>query len=134
LKSRINKKSKYHSWEVKYYVKSLDQIYRELNDYNTNYWSKFLFLIWVLLATVINTVLYLTMFAKLNLITRMVFIYSSIFFIFIIILVINNASSVTYEANKSYNLFNSYYAKYMRMCSAIRSRVKVKFLLLIKNY
>ncbi len=126
LKSKINKKSKYHSWEVKYYVKSLDQIYRELNDYNTNYWSKFLFLNWVLLATVINTVLYLTIFAKLNLIARIVFIYSSIFFIFIIILVINNASSVTYEANKSYNLFNSYYAKYMSMCSTTRPRVKVK--------
>jgi hypothetical protein len=126
LKSRINKKSKYHSWEVKYFVKPLDHIYGELNDYNTNYWSKFLFLIWGLLATVINTVLYLTIFAELNLIARMLLTYSSIFFIFIIILVINNASSVAYEANKSYNLFNSYYAKYVSMCSAIRSRVKVK--------
>jgi hypothetical protein len=85
----------------------LNSIYSEIEDYNHNYWSKYLFWVWTLFATIINMFLYLAIFSKVNFVLRFIYIYGSIVFAFTLILIINSASSVHLEVNKSYQLIYS---------------------------
>ena len=44
-------------------LRSYDAIYREIEEYNTTYWSKFLFTIWLFFGVVLVVVIYLILFA-----------------------------------------------------------------------
>jgi len=94
---------KYHSIDS---IKTLNSLYLELSDYNSN-WSKFLFLFWITFVGVSDSLLYLSIFGRMNLLIRILFIFTVIGFDIILLLTINFASSVNSEANKSYNLLNS---------------------------
>ncbi len=103
LKNRIvlnNKRAKNSMTE-------LNSIYSEIEDYNQNYWSKYLFWVWILYSTIINMFLYQAIFTKLNFLLTFISIYGSIVFIFALILIINSASSVHLEVNRSYQLIYS---------------------------
>jgi len=128
IKSNIERRFRPRNRDVMKYIRPLNSIYREVDEYNENYWSKFLLLIWVSFATIINTVLYLTLFVSMNFGLRFILIYSSIFFICILILIINTASSVAYEANKSYELFNTYFALDSKKQLSLAKRMKVNIL------
>jgi hypothetical protein len=93
--------------KVLHILKNLDSIYEEIDDYNSNYWSKFLFIIWVTFATLINTMFYFIFFIEMNLILKIIFIYFTIQFLLILLLIINTTASVSLKANKSYSLLNS---------------------------
>jgi hypothetical protein len=108
----------------------LNLIYSEIEDYNQNYWSKYLFWVWILLSTIINMFLYLAIFAKVNFIFRFVFIYGSIVFIFTLILIINSASSVHLEVNKSYQLIYSLVSIKRKL---IYKRMLFKVIILLKK-
>jgi len=88
-------------------LQNLNSIYSEIAEYNDVYWAKFLFLVWILLAVIISCLLYSTIFMKTNIIIRLAFVYGSIMFIIIKLFIINTASSVNKEANKTYKLLNS---------------------------
>jgi hypothetical protein len=88
-------------------LENLDSIYEEIDDYNSNYWSKFLFIIWITFAAIINTGIYFIFFIEMNLILNIIFIYFTIQFILILLLIINTTASVNSEANKSYSILNS---------------------------
>jgi hypothetical protein len=88
-------------------ITELNSIYSEIEDYNQNYWSKYLFWVWILFATIINMFIYLSIFSRVNFILRFVYIYGSIVVIITLILIINSASSVYLEVNKSYQLIYS---------------------------
>jgi hypothetical protein len=85
----------------------LNSIYSEIEDYNQNFWSQYLFWVWILFATIINMFLYLAIFSNENFLLRFSSIYGSIIFIFTLILIINSASSVHLEINRSYQLIYS---------------------------
>jgi hypothetical protein len=85
----------------------LNSIYSEIEDYNQNYWSKYLFWVWILYSTIINMLVYSAIFSKVNFVLRFIYIYGSIIFIFSLILIINSASSAHLEVNKSYQLIYS---------------------------
>jgi len=91
-------------------IRSLNSIYEEINNYNSNYWSKFLFWIWISLTFIINTMAYQSIFGKLDFLMRFSIAYVCILYIWILLLIIKTASSVHIEANKSYKLFNSFIA------------------------
>jgi len=91
-------------------IYSLNSIYEEIDNYNSNYWSKFLFWIWISLASIINTLAYQSIFGKMDFGKRFMVIYVCIIFVWILLLVIKTASSVYFEANKSYKLLNSFTA------------------------
>ena len=93
-------------------IYSLHSIYIEVNEINSNYWSKFLFWIWISLAFIINTLAFESIYGKMDLIVRFILIYVCIIFICILFMVIKTASSVHFEANKSYKLLNSCYLSF----------------------
>jgi len=98
-------------------IKSLNSLYLEINDYNSNYWSKFLLLIWLTYSAISDSLLYSTIFGKMNLLSRILFIYAAISMSSSLLLIISIASSVNSEANKSYQLLNSLMITSSRNCS-----------------
>jgi hypothetical protein len=73
---------------------------------------------------VVDLTFFVAIFGKLNFFFKIVIIYaSSIVFLFLVIL-INSASSVSFEANKSYKLLNKLFITNNNQVS-IRMRIKV---------
>jgi len=112
LKSKlrvINERLKQNDRVINLYkiINSLNSIYSEINDYNNNYWSKFLFWVWTFLTLLINTLLYASLFGRMALALRIFFIVAVTFFVFGFIFIINTVSSINFEANKSYKLLNT---------------------------
>ena len=87
-------------------MNSMNKLYIEINDYNSNYWSAYLFWIWISLTNLIVSTLFLAIFEKM-LIFNISMSFVSIGLMLFLILLIRSASSVNYEANKSYKLMYS---------------------------
>jgi hypothetical protein len=126
IKNRIALNDK----RAKNLITELNSIYSEIEDYNQNYWSKYLFWVWILFATIINMFLYLAILSKVNYVLRSIFILGSFFFSFTLILIINSASSVTFEVNKSYQLIYSLILNKRRLMS---NRMLFKVIIRLKK-
>ena len=114
---------------------SFDVIYREINEYNTTFWSKFLFIFWSLFGSFFITVIYLSIYSNLNIILKIILFYCSIFLLFIFNYIISKVCSLNSEANKSYKIFHSFIIHYNQSKlfitkSNIRTNIKVSFILL----
>ena len=103
---------------------SLNKVYNEINGYNRNYWSIYLFWIWMLLTLIIVYELFMSIFSKIFIVKCMLF-FGSIIGTLCLILVIRSASSVNYEANKSYKLMYSLVFSKKRKYLSISFRIKV---------
>jgi hypothetical protein len=107
LEAKIKNKSRKYCFELIQTMNSLQKIYEEIEEYNDNYWSNFLFLIWISFTLLINTMLYLIIYGKMNLFQRVLFSYIGAQFIAIVLLILRISSSVNFEAKKTYKLLNS---------------------------
>jgi hypothetical protein len=94
---KIKPKRSINDRNILHIIKYLTSLYSEVEKYN----SKYLFCIWLLFKTIINSFLCLRIFAEMNLIIRFIFIYDAIVFICTLLLATNKASSVNLEVNKS---------------------------------
>lgn len=107
LINKIGKRNRITNAKTIGLIKKLSSIYSEIDDYNNNFWSKYLLSIWLIFRSVINTTLYLTIFGQMHIICRIVFIYAVSIFIITFMFIVNTASSVTLEAMRSYKLLNN---------------------------
>jgi len=87
-------------------IQNLSQIYSEIYYYNDNYWSKYLLTIWILHGSVISTTFYTALFGQMHKICRIVIIYVAIVLSITFLSIVNIASSVTLEVNRSYKILN----------------------------
>jgi len=87
-------------------IRSLNQIYSEINEYDTTFWSKYIFTVWFIYGSVISIALYFILFVEMDIICNIALIYAVIISIMIFLFIINTASSVNYEANKAIKLLN----------------------------
>ena len=86
--------------------KSYYILYLEISEYNSTYWSKFLFNIWFNYGTVIIIIIIIII--KLpGLHLKLMIIYFLLIHVTIFLFIILTAASVNYEANKSYKILNS---------------------------
>jgi hypothetical protein len=104
LKNNLKLKNGFNSAKI---IRSLNKIYEEINDYNNNYWSKFLICIWISIVSIISTFVYLSIFREMEIINKLIVICVAVLFICFLLLVIKTSSSVHSESNKTYKLFNS---------------------------
>ena len=95
-------------------LQSFDSLYSEINEYNTTFWSKILFIFWTLLGTIIVFVFYICIFSKVDSIALFIFEYILIVLVFSFLFIIFTTSSVTYCANKSYKTLNSLFISYSK--------------------
>ena len=115
LNERLNEmKRRKRFIRIRETLQSFDSLYSEINEYNTTYWSKFLFIIWTLLGTFTVFVIYIFIFGRLELVAQIMFAYFLLFFLSIFLLIIFSTSSVTYSANKSYKTLNSLIISYSK--------------------
>ncbi len=109
-------------------IRSLNSIYSEINEYNTKFWSKYLLSIWLIMGSVIKMTLVIIIFIQTNII-KIAFTYGLLLLIPMFLFIINTASSVNYEANKSYILLNSIMASnamhYINNIFVIKNKFKV---------
>ena len=113
-------------------LQSFDSLYSEINEYNTTFWSKILFTFWTLLGIIIVFTLYVCLFIKIDIVTKIMLSYYLCFLILIFMYIIFTASSVTYCANKSYKTLNSLFISYSKQNDqanhkSISQKLKVDF-------
>ena len=87
-------------------VQTFNSIYSEINKSNANHWAKFLFIILIIFGSLICMILYSTIFGRMNLLIKRLFIYGNLQFGSILLFIIQISSKVYTEANKSYALLN----------------------------
>ena len=102
---------------------SHDLLHREIDDYNSTYWSKFLFSVWLSFGIVIVITFYEAVFLPLTVLLRIMAIYLFISLSFLYFSIINMAASINSHANKSYKILNTFYIDYYRNATKASFRV-----------
>ena len=108
LNQMLKKEKRINSMRIRNILHSCDALYREINEYNSTYWSKFLLIIWSLLGVTIIFLLYLVLFGSIPILIKISITYFLILYCIMHFFILSIASSVNNEANKSYKLFNSF--------------------------
>ena len=120
-KNKHNQPGHFH--EVFKIIQQFDNVFREINEYNSTYLSKFLSTLWFVLSAAFVILLYEELFVSLLLPIRVVFLYALIFFNIIFIHTISTAASVNYQVKLTYLPINTVYVTF-----ATRKRVKKSLL------
>ena len=93
---------------------SMDKLYTEIDDYNENYWSKFLGVFWATYGLCFIMWVYFLFYVESTWVTKMIMFYGSILFGITFLFVIFTASSVNYAVKQSYKTLISVYISYIQ--------------------
>ena len=104
-------------------LKSMDLLYKEIDGYNRQFWSKYFLNFWFLFGSLVVVLLYSTAFVPMFFIFKICFYYILISLMIFFLFVILNVSSVNSESKKSYKILNSLYVSYY---SNQRKRIRGK--------
>ncbi len=123
-RNSFEKKYKMSNNRMKNILKSLNSIISEINTYNNDIWSKYLMIVLIIFIIALDLVLFESIFGKMNFFLKMVLFYVSCSTFSLLMILINTASSVPFEAKKSYKLLNKWFITYNKQISN-RMRIKV---------
>ncbi len=124
IRKSFEKKYKMNNHRMKNILKSLNSIISEINTYNNDFWSKYLMVVLIIITIALDLVLFQSIFGKMNFFIKMILFYGSCTAFLLLMILINTASSVSFEANISYKLLNKLFITYNKQIS-IRMRIKV---------
>jgi hypothetical protein len=124
IKESFNKKYRMTNNKMKNILNSLNSIAREINTYNNDVWSKYLMIVLILILIILYFVLFESIFGKMNLFFKMILFYVSCTTFSLLMILINTASSVSFESKKSYKLLNKLFITFNKQVS-VRMRIKV---------
>ncbi len=113
--------------------RSLSSVYSEINEYNSNFWSNYMLTIWFVFGTDVDAVLYCALFSEVNIVCEIVFKFGFILLLTNFIFIINTASSVHFEAKKSFKLLNKLMACNQRTFSYKMNLMVRKIEIVLKN-
>ena len=109
----------------------LKQTHKEILNYNSIYWSQYIFLFLFTIISIIDLFIYLILFGKQKFNFSFFTIYYFAFICtLIVILMLNTISSVSTEAFNSYKLLIKFKNKFSRFMT-IRTKLKVKNMVFI---
>ena len=103
---KINKYIRYS--QIKSIIKSLFKIHNEINEYNCNFWSKYLCIFYFNIATVISSLMSTILFFN-KFLYSLLIIPILLLFVGILIFTIHISADIYIESNRSYQIFNSLY-------------------------
>ena len=112
---------------------SLDALYREINEYNTTYWSKFLLNIWLFFGTAIVFALYFTLFGPKLIVFKIAGIYALFCLTFAYLLIMNMVSNIYDNVEISHSILNSVYVSNAKL-SKVRRYSKLRSLIKVSIY
>jgi hypothetical protein len=124
IEKSFDRKYKMTNYKIKNILKSLDSIISEINTHNNDFWSKYLMIVLMLVIINFDILLFQSLFGKMSLFFKIILFYASIVLFLLLIILINTASSVSFEAKKSYKLLNKLFITNNKQVS-IRFRIKV---------
>jgi hypothetical protein len=125
IRKSFDKKYKMNNNRMNNILNSLSSIISEINTYNNDLWAKYLMIVLVSVILVLDLSLFESLFGKMSLFFKILMLYfSGIIFVLLIIL-INTASSVSFEANKSYKLLNKLFITNNKKQISIHIKIKV---------
>jgi hypothetical protein len=124
IKKSFNKKYRMTDNKMKNILKSLNSITREISAYNNDLWSKYLMIVLIFVLILLDFVLFESIFGKMNLFFKIIYFYGSCSAFSLLMVHINTASSVSFEAKNSYKLLNKLFITFNKQVS-IRMRIKV---------
>ena len=101
-------------------LRKYDSIYTEIDEYNTTYWSKFLFIIWLFMGLFLTVLLYVVIFRDLVIVLKFTFCYELLIAFGIIHFVFITASALNTSVHRPYKLFNSIVSKRLTELKFIR--------------
>ena len=104
-----NLKQKNSKTSIAYIVsqlKVLNSLYKEINEYNTEFWSLYFLLFWLNNGSVISIELYIIFVSDFGFIFKFATFYSMITFFLLFLFMVFTASSINYEAKKTYKILN----------------------------
>ena len=125
LNQLLREKKRMNSNRIRNILRSCDALYREINEYNSTYWSKFLFNIWSLLGILIVFMIHVIIFISIPIIIKISLIYFTILYFNIFLFILTITSSVNLEAKKSYKLFNSFKIKFITTSKLDKRRLTI---------
>ena len=99
---------------IKIFDSKFSQIYEKINEYDSNYWSKFVAITWICFSCLVSTVIFLFIFEESSIIIKYMLGYAAVVLASIQLLIIHMSSSVNYESKKTYKLLASYKTVCMR--------------------
>jgi hypothetical protein len=124
IRKSFEKKYKMKNHRMKNILISLNSIASEMNTYNNDLWSKYLMIVLMLVIIAIDLLFIEAIFGKMSLIFKIILFYGSSILFLLLIILINTASSVSFEAKNSYKLLNELFITHNKKVS-IRMRIKV---------
>jgi hypothetical protein len=125
IRKNFEKKYKMTNYRMKNILISMNSIISEINTFNNDFWSKYLMFILILVIIVLDISLFEAIFGKMSLFFKMIMFYASIGFFLLLIILINTASSVSFEAKKSYKLLNKLFITIDKNKVSITIKIKV---------
>ena len=102
----LEKKSKTSIAYIVSQLKAMNSLYKEINEYNSQFWSQYFLVFWFNMGSSISIYIYIVLFSGLNIIQKVTVFYSLICFCILSLFMVFTASSVNYEAKKSYKILN----------------------------
>jgi hypothetical protein len=106
IRKSFEGKYKMNNYKMKNILKSLDSIISEINIHNNDFWSKYLMIVLMSVIIVFDILFIQSLFGKMSLFLKITFFYGSCLMFLLLIILINTASSVSFEVKKSYKLLN----------------------------
>lgn len=110
MKRIIKNRHLFRKWNIVLLEANVESISRDVQNYNNNYWSLYLFICIFFLSTFINSILYTALFMDLNLTMRVSFFYAFLLGSSAVFFLLNTASVVYYQCSKCRTIMSSLYA------------------------
>ena len=102
----LEKKSKTSIAYIVSQLKAMNSLYKEINEYNSQFWSLYFLLFWLIIGSMISIDLYVIFISNIGIVYKICVIYSMLSFFLLFLFMVFTASSVNYEAKKAYKLLN----------------------------
>ena len=100
--------------KIRELIRSYHLVANEIHDYNVSYWSKFLLNFWLSYGLTVILLLHSVVFISMQLLLKLIFIYTLFAFTFTFLLLIMKTSSVNNSANISHKTITSLFVFYSR--------------------
>ena len=123
LNRSLKEEKRINSNTIRNILHEYSALVKEIDDYNTTYWSKFLLIIWSLLGILNVFLFYVIIFIMTPIVIRITMIYFFILYCIMFLFILSIASFVNLETNSSYKLFNTLNIKFSKSSKLDKRRM-----------
>ena len=111
-------------------IKKLYDIFEEINEYNTTYWSKYLFVFWITFGTIVISVLSVLFHSPMDFAMKLIYSFIAFYCIVVFLVVILTTASVHSTINRLYCKSNSLFIHFSNERKGKQnSRIKIRTLI-----